>query len=141
MVVLVPEVLPAKGLPELAATLGIELAEDGFVRLEETLGTLVGTTRPGVYAAGCASGPKDIPDTLAEGRAAAISVLDKASRRRTSPMKPFTEVFKRPVRPGAPPVLGETPGPIPDPSTSMPPDLQAIFATLVENLINRGAKT
>ncbi|MDX9974569.1 MAG: FAD-dependent oxidoreductase [FCB group bacterium] len=140
MIVLVPEVLPAKGLPELAATLGIELAEDGFVRLEETIGSLVGTTRAGVYAAGCASGPKDIPDTLAEGRAAAISVLDKASRRRTSPMKPFAEAFKPPVRPGLA-AVGETPVSVSDPAAAMPADLQAIFAALVENLIKGGAKT
>lgn len=145
MVVLVPEVLPPQGLPALAATLDIELAQDGFVRIEETLGSLVATTRPGVYVAGCASGPKDIPDTLAEGRAAAFSVLDKASRRRTSPMRPLTAPIEPPVRPGTQPVEAATavappPEPAaPEPRTSPPEELQILFAQLVESLIKRGS--
>lgn len=143
MVVLVPEVLPPQGLPELAQVLGIDLAQDGFVQIEETHGSLVSTTRPGVYAAGCVSGPKDIPDTLAEGRAAAISVLDKASRRRTSPMRPVTEAIEPPKRPlaaGDPsdpealkPVTGGSAPSIP------PQELQVLFAQLLENLIKRGS--
>lgn len=143
MVVLVPEVLPPKGLPGLAETLGIELTQDGFVRLEETHGSLVATTRPGVYVAGCASGPKDIPDTLAEGRAAAISVLDKASRRRTSPMKPVIGPVEPPKPRPTPvePVAEDKPAEAPataGPRPSVPPqELQVLFAQLVESLINR----
>jgi heterodisulfide reductase subunit A len=39
------------------------------------------TTRPGVYAAGCATGPKDIPDSVYEGSGAAALALSHLRRR------------------------------------------------------------
>jgi heterodisulfide reductase subunit A len=75
MVVLANAVLPPSGLPDLANRLGIELEDDGFVRALATDGSLVATTRPGVYAAGCTTGPKDIPDSVAEGSGAAARAL------------------------------------------------------------------
>ncbi|MGD2157634.1 MAG: FAD-dependent oxidoreductase, partial [Anaerolineales bacterium] len=71
MVVLANAVTPPEGLADLSGRLGIELDEDGFIQALETQGGLVMTTRPGFYAAGCASGPKDIPDSVAEGSGAA----------------------------------------------------------------------
>ncbi|MDF1498877.1 MAG: hydrogenase iron-sulfur subunit [Anaerolineales bacterium] len=75
MVVLANAVVPPHGLPELAHVLGIQIDEDGFLRAEEKQGGLVATTREGIYAAGCASGPKDIPDSVAEGSGAAAMAL------------------------------------------------------------------
>ncbi|MGD8865842.1 MAG: FAD-dependent oxidoreductase, partial [Anaerolineales bacterium] len=75
MVVLANAVVPSHGLPALADVLGIELDEDGFLKSEEVQGGLVATTRPGIFAAGCASGPKDIPDSVAEGSGAAAMAL------------------------------------------------------------------
>ncbi|MCD6345493.1 MAG: hydrogenase iron-sulfur subunit [Anaerolineae bacterium] len=71
MVVLANAVTPPEGLPDLAARLGLELDSDGFLRATEMRGGLITTTRPGVYAAGCDTGPKDIPDSVAEGSGAA----------------------------------------------------------------------
>ncbi len=71
MVVLANAVTPPQGLEELAQRLGIDLNSDGFIHSEETTGGLVMTTRPGIYTAGCVSGPKDIPDSVAEGSGAA----------------------------------------------------------------------
>ncbi|MEE8120172.1 MAG: hydrogenase iron-sulfur subunit, partial [Anaerolineales bacterium] len=48
---------------------------DGFICSLEEQGGLIVTTRPGIYAAGCASGPKDIPDSVAEGSGAASLAL------------------------------------------------------------------
>ncbi len=81
MVVLANAVTPPEGLESLAQRLGIELDSDGFIKAEEAQGGLVTTTRPGVYAAGCASGPKDIPDSVAEGSAAAALALSHLARR------------------------------------------------------------
>jgi heterodisulfide reductase subunit A len=75
MVVLANAVIPSHGLPDLAEVLGIEIDQDGFLKAVETNGGLVATTRPGIYAAGCASGPKDIPDSVAEGSGAAAMAL------------------------------------------------------------------
>jgi heterodisulfide reductase subunit A len=75
MVVLANAVTPPDGLAQLANVLGIDLDEDGYLRAEEHEGALVTTTRLGIYAAGCASGPKDIPDSVSEGSAAAALSL------------------------------------------------------------------
>jgi heterodisulfide reductase subunit A len=81
MVVLANAVTPSEGLANLARCLGIELDEDGFLRAVETQAGLVMTTRPGVYAAGCASGPKDIPDSVSEGSGAAALSLGHLTQR------------------------------------------------------------
>lgn len=81
MVVLATAVSPPDGLAELAQRLGIELDEDGFIRAVESEGGLVRTTRPGIYAAGCATGPKDIPDSVSEGSGAAALALGHLTRR------------------------------------------------------------
>jgi heterodisulfide reductase subunit A2 len=81
MVVLANAVAPPESLPDLAAHLGIELDQDGFIRAHETHGGLITTSRPGIYAAGCASGPKDIPDSVAEGSGAAALALGHLTKR------------------------------------------------------------
>lgn len=81
MVVLANAVTPPEGLADLADCLGIALDEDGFIRATEMQGGLVTTTRPGIYAAGCATGPKDIPDSVAEGSGAAALALSHLTQR------------------------------------------------------------
>jgi heterodisulfide reductase subunit A len=76
MVVLAPAIIPSDGTPELAATLDVEVDDDGFFATTEDGGDMVETTRPGVYAAGCATGPKDIPDSVAEASGAASRALE-----------------------------------------------------------------
>ena len=81
MVVLATAVTPSDGLARLVERLDIELDEDGFIRAVETQGGLVMTTRPGIYAAGCATGPKDIPDSVCEGSGAAALALSHLTQR------------------------------------------------------------
>ncbi|MFV1859252.1 MAG: NAD(P)-binding protein, partial [Anaerolineales bacterium] len=81
MVVLANAVTPPESMTRLAASLGIETDEDGFLLATESLGALVTTTRPGIYAAGCATGPKDIPDSVAEGSGAAALALSHLTDR------------------------------------------------------------
>lgn len=81
MVVLATAVKPSEGMADLSQTLGIELDEDGFIKAREVQGGLVMTTRPGIYAAGCATGPKDIPDSVAEGSGAAVLALSHLTAR------------------------------------------------------------
>jgi heterodisulfide reductase subunit A len=75
MVVLATAVRPSDGMEKLAEVLGVELDEDGFLKTVEDEGGAITTTRPGIFAAGCSSGPKDIPDSVAEGSGAAASAL------------------------------------------------------------------
>ncbi len=95
MVILANAVKPPKGIEFLAERLGIELDEDGFIRSSEIGGGLVMTSRPGVYAAGCASGPKDIPDSVAEGSGAAALALGHITSRswpKPPDVEPVTDV-------------------------------------------------
>jgi heterodisulfide reductase subunit A len=75
MVILATAVRPPDGLKELAEVLGVDMDEDGFLKAVETQGGAITTTRPGIFAAGCATGPKDIPDSVADGSGAAASAL------------------------------------------------------------------
>ncbi len=75
MVVLAPALLPSRGMGNLASVLGVDVDADGFIRTVGADGSLERTTRDGIYVAGCASGPKDIPDSVAEASGAAASAL------------------------------------------------------------------
>jgi len=63
-----------KDAPELARKLNISVGADGwFIEAHPKLAP-VSTTTEGVYIAGVCQGPKDIPDTVAQGNAAAGQV-------------------------------------------------------------------
>ena len=83
MVVLATAVQAPRGLQELGAVLGLETAEDGFLRSEETgFGLASAAPGPASIWRGAPGGPKDIPDTVAEASgaaAAALSHLDERS--------------------------------------------------------------
>ncbi len=72
MLVLCPGILPPKSLRELANNLNMDLGNDGFVQVSNPILTPVDTPLPGVFVCGCAEGPKDIPDSVAAGSAAAM---------------------------------------------------------------------
>lgn len=69
------DVEPPEDLAGLAAAAGIDLTGEGWVQADDA----THTSRPGVFAAGCASGPKNIRASLEEARqaaAAATACLD-----------------------------------------------------------------
>ncbi|MHA1813681.1 MAG: FAD-dependent oxidoreductase [Candidatus Thorarchaeota archaeon] len=72
LVVLSPGVLPSPDTAALAEELGVELAEDGFIAIKDEITAPVDTVIPGIFACGCVSGPKDIPDSVTAGSAAAM---------------------------------------------------------------------
>jgi heterodisulfide reductase subunit A len=94
MVVLCNDVEPPPGLAALANAAGIELAESGYLAVNGN-GTAIATSRPGVFVAGCASGPKNIRDSLTEAQAAASAatsaldprVLQQAEAAEQAPQK------------------------------------------------------
>jgi len=75
MVVLCTDVEPPAGIRELATTCGVELTSSGYVQVSGTNGSGVGTSRPGVYVAGCASGPRNIRESIEAAKSAAGSAL------------------------------------------------------------------
>ena len=55
-----------------AGLIPVETAEDGFIRCVDPLLAPSRTTVEGVFVAGAAAGPKDIPDSIVEAGAAAM---------------------------------------------------------------------
>jgi heterodisulfide reductase subunit A len=74
MVVLATAMIPGEGAKELAQKLGIETDDHGFLTEAQWKLYPVETAIEGIYLAGCAQGPKDIADTVAQGNAAASKV-------------------------------------------------------------------
>jgi heterodisulfide reductase subunit A len=80
LVVLSVGIRPADAGPALAEKLGIACEENGFIRpVNDALDTIT-TLRPGIYVAGTATAPRDIPDSVASGQAAAMRAWINAIR-------------------------------------------------------------
>lgn len=72
LVVLSVGLEPAGGAEEIARMLGIPRDESGFFGVaDQKLGPVL-TVKPGIYVAGTATAPRDIPDSVAMGGAAAM---------------------------------------------------------------------
>jgi heterodisulfide reductase subunit A2 len=80
LVVLSIGLQPSSGTAALAATAGVDLEESGFYRSADDLFDAVASGRGGVYFAGAGLGPKDIPDSVAQGGAAAVRACIDALR-------------------------------------------------------------
>ncbi|MCK9618833.1 MAG: 4Fe-4S binding protein, partial [Lentimicrobiaceae bacterium] len=74
MVVLATAVLPQLDNPELARLLGISYDKYGFLSEAHPKLRPVETAKAGIYLAGCAQAPKDIPDTVSQASACAAKV-------------------------------------------------------------------
>jgi heterodisulfide reductase subunit A-like polyferredoxin len=64
--------IPSKGCDELARLLGVETDADGFFKNAEPATRPLESTKDGVLVCGCATGPKDITDSIAEASGAAV---------------------------------------------------------------------
>ncbi|MBN2228441.1 MAG: FAD-dependent oxidoreductase [Candidatus Thorarchaeota archaeon] len=83
LVIISPGVQPPEGLEDLAVELNMDLSDEGYVSIHDAVLTPVDTDVPGVFVAGCADGPKDIPDSVSAGSAAAMRatiILSKVDR-------------------------------------------------------------
>ena len=103
MVVLSVGLEPPKSSPDLAKVLGIELDEQGFVKTSTFAPML--TTRYGVFVAGAASAPKDIPESVAQASGAVGMVQGLLGEARNTEVKakdlPLErDVFTEPPRIG-----------------------------------------
>jgi heterodisulfide reductase subunit A len=75
MVVLATAMIPRPETQRLAKMLRIPTDEYGFLLPADDNMSPVETSRPGVFLAGSATSPKDIPETVAQASAAAAKVL------------------------------------------------------------------
>ncbi len=76
LVVLCTAMLPSHGTAELARLLKVPLGEDGFVSEKHPKLDPVSTHRAGVFAAGAIIGPKDVRDSVVDGRSTASHVME-----------------------------------------------------------------
>jgi heterodisulfide reductase subunit A len=74
LVVLSCAMKPSEGTQQLAELLRIELDKDGWFKEAHPKLRPVETNARGIYICGCAQGPKDIPDTIVQAKAAASCV-------------------------------------------------------------------
>jgi heterodisulfide reductase subunit A len=72
LIVISPGVQPPEGLEDIAVELNMDLSEEGYVSVEDLVIKPVDTSIEGVFVCGCADGPKDIPDSVSAGSAAAM---------------------------------------------------------------------
>ncbi|NIN64009.1 MAG: FAD-dependent oxidoreductase [Anaerolineae bacterium] len=75
LVVLATGIVPREDAGDVATLLKLSRSEDGFFMELHPKLRPVDTTTDGVYLAGCCQSPKDIPDTVAQAKAAASSAL------------------------------------------------------------------
>jgi heterodisulfide reductase subunit A len=75
MLVLSTAVIPSPDNRKLANVLGIEVDEHGFFLQKDILLEPMKSTRDGIFLAGCAQGPKDIPDSIAQASGAACKAV------------------------------------------------------------------
>jgi len=76
MVVLCTAMMPSKGTAELAKLMKVPLGEDGFVSEKHPKLDPVSTHRSGIFAAGVVLGPKDVRDSVIDGRSTAGQVVE-----------------------------------------------------------------
>jgi heterodisulfide reductase subunit A len=77
MVVLSVGLQPRFDAKETARTFGLSCSADGWFIEKHPKLDPVSTMTEGIFIAGCATGPKDIPSTVAQGAAAAARVLGR----------------------------------------------------------------
>ncbi|MCG6857626.1 MAG: FAD-dependent oxidoreductase [Salaquimonas sp.] len=59
----------------LSAIFDVKLHHHGYIDKASTYASMSGTSRPGVFVAGAATGPETIDDSIAQGQAAAMAAL------------------------------------------------------------------
>ncbi|MEW5748200.1 MAG: FAD-dependent oxidoreductase [Candidatus Thermoplasmatota archaeon] len=75
-VVLCTAMVPSAGTEALAKVLKVPLGEDGFVSEKHPKLDPVSSHRSGVFAAGAVLGPKDVRDSVVDGRSTAAHVIE-----------------------------------------------------------------
>ncbi|MFQ5812265.1 MAG: CoB--CoM heterodisulfide reductase iron-sulfur subunit A family protein [Anaerolineae bacterium] len=82
LVVLATGIVPRRDAQGIAELLKLPRSPDGFFAEAHPKLKPVDTVNDGIYLAGCCQGPKDIPDTISQAKAAASSAMIPLSRGR-----------------------------------------------------------
>ena len=93
MVVLSPALQAAADAQKVAQTFGLGCSRDGFFMEQHPKLGPVQTASDGIFIAGTCQGPKDIPDSVAQGAAAAANILSLVDRGEVV-IEPITSVIE-----------------------------------------------
>jgi heterodisulfide reductase subunit A len=74
LVVLTAALIPAEGAEKIAELLTLKTDENGFFMGDIAKFSQTATELSGIYIAGTAEGPKDIPDSIVQANAAAVKI-------------------------------------------------------------------
>jgi heterodisulfide reductase subunit A2 len=80
MVILLTALEPRSDTEDVARKFSLSRRADGFFMEKHIKLDPVATMTDGVYVAGCCVGPKDVPDTVAQAKAAAAEVLSRLAK-------------------------------------------------------------
>jgi heterodisulfide reductase subunit A len=78
LVVLANACVAPKGIQTLAKILGVELDGNQFIKTDPL--EPLSTTVPGIFTCGCAQGPMDIPESVAQASSAAAKAAEVVLR-------------------------------------------------------------
>lgn len=78
LAVLATSFIPPYGMEELAKTLGVELSEYGFFKVDDL--TPLSSTKRGIYVCGCCREPMDIPESVTQASGAAAVAAEAVMR-------------------------------------------------------------
>lgn len=82
LVVLSSALIPGKGTDKLSEVSGIDLNEYGFINEYYGKNRATETSLKGIYAAGSATGPKNIPLSIAQGSGAAAKAISQIKKQK-----------------------------------------------------------
>ncbi len=82
MVVLSAGIIPAEGLAPFVKGLDLKMFEDGYIKVTDQFIKPVDSSVEGVFVCGCSDSPKDIPDSVTAGSAAAMHATIVLSKER-----------------------------------------------------------
>jgi len=74
LLVLMSGIIRNQSITNLSTMAGLETDSDGFLKSTDNEYAVVESNRPGIYYAGACTGPKTVPETIAEARSAALYI-------------------------------------------------------------------
>lgn len=74
LLVLMSGIVRNGSIQEVSAMAGLETDSDGFLRSVDNEYAVIESNRPGIFYAGSCTGPKTVPETVAEARSAALAI-------------------------------------------------------------------
>ena len=74
LLVLMSGIVRNQSIGDLVTMAGLETDSDGFLRSIDNEYSVIESNRPGIFYAGACTGPKTVPETVAEARSAALAI-------------------------------------------------------------------